>query len=137
VAICDSLLLLGFLEWVDQVPGKRLFQDTSRSFSVWYNRNELRDGKRILGFESRFVTTDKTKCLYSLRHSFGGNVFDVTEDFKIASDMLGHSTGHNVTARYTKTTKAEVLKEVTDKMHLEHIDLDKLERRARQLFNRL
>jgi site-specific recombinase XerD len=80
------------------------------------------------------VTTDPKKCLYSIRHSFAGNVFDVTEDFKITSDMMGHSTGRSVTARYTKTTKAETLKEITEKMQLEHIDLDRLEARAKELF---
>lgn len=135
VAICDSLLLLGFLEWIEQLPRERLFQDTERSFSAWYNRHELHNGKPSLGFESRFVTTDPKKCLYSLRHSFGGNVFDVTSDFKITGDMLGHSTGHIVTSRYTKTTRIEAQKEVTEKMHMEYIDLDRLESRARELFN--
>ena len=135
VAICDSLLLIGFLEWVQRLPGEILFQDSARSFSSWYNRHETQNGKPSLGFESRFVTTDPKKCLYSLRHSFGGNVFDVTGDFKIASDMLGHSTAHIVTSRYTKTTRTEALKEVTEKMHMEHIDLDRLEARAKELFS--
>lgn len=135
VAICDSLLLLGFLEWVERLPRQRLFQDSSRSFSAWYNRNEVqKNGTPSLGFEHRFVTTDKRKCLYSLRHSFAANVFDVTEDFKITSDMMGHSTGRSVTARYTKRTKAETLKEISEKMRLEHIDLDRLEVRAKELF---
>jgi integrase len=134
VAICDTLLLLGFLEWVEQLPRKNLFQDSSRSFSAWYNRDEVRNGKRFQGFESRYITEDKAKCLYSIRHHFAGNVFEVTEDFKITSDMMGHSTGHKVTARYTKATKAEALKEVTEKMQMEHIDLDRLDARAKELF---
>ena len=135
VAICDSLLLLGFLEWVETLSGNRLFQDSSRSFSAWYNRNEMRDGKPVLGFESMHVTTDRSKCLYSLRHSFGGNIFDVTSDYKITADMMGHSTDKSVTARYTKRSKAETLKEISEKMHIEHIDLDKLETRAKELFD--
>ncbi|GFO57456.1 integrase [Geomonas sp. Red276] len=135
VAICDSLLLLGFLEWVEKLPRKKLFQDSSRSFSAWYNRNEVqKNGKPSLGFEPKYVTTDKGKCLYSLRHSFAGNVFDVTEDYKITSDMMGHSAGKHVTARYIKRTKAETLKEITEKMQMGHIDLDRLEARARELF---
>lgn len=134
VAICDSLLLLGFLEWVDKLKRPKLFQDSSRSFSVWYNREERNKATPSLGFEPKYVTTDKGKCLYSLRHNFAGNVFDVTEDFKITSDMMGHSTGRSTTARYTKRTKAETLKEITEKMRLEHIDLDKLEGRAQELF---
>lgn len=136
VAICDSLLLLGFLDWVESLSRQRLFQDNSRSFSAWYNRNEVQaNGKPSLGFEPRHVTTDKGKCLYSLRHSFAGNVFDVTDDYKITSDMMGHSAGKNVTARYIKRTKAETLKEISEKMQLEHIDLDKLEARAQELFS--
>jgi integrase len=136
VAICDSLVLLRFLDWVEKLPRKRLFQDSTRSFSAWYNRNEVqKNGKPSLGFEARYVTTDKGKCLYSLRHSFAGNVFDVTEDFKITKDMMGHSTGNSVTARYTKGTKAESLKEITEKMQLNHIDLDSLEARSLELFD--
>jgi integrase len=138
VAICDSLLLLGFLEWVANLPNAKLFQDSSRSFSAWYNRNELRkDGTRVVGFESKYVTTDESKCLYSIRHTFAGNVFDVTVDYKITADMMGHSTGKSVTARYTKITKATTLKEITEKMHLEHINLDQLEARAKELFNHI
>lgn len=136
VAICDSLLLLGFLEWVQKLPRNRLFQDSSKSFSVWYNRNEVqKNGKPSLGFECRHVTTEKGKCLYSLRHNFGVKVFDVTEDYKITQDMMGHSTRNSVTARYTKRTKAETLKEITEKMQLEFIDLDRLEARAIELFD--
>lgn len=136
VAICDCLLLLGFLEWVETVPRKKLFQDSTDSFSKWYNRDEKRaDGYEIKGFESKFVTADKKKCLYSIRHSFAGNVFDVTTDYKITADMMGHSTGRSITARYTKRTKAQALKEISDKMDLQHIDLDRLEKRAIELFS--
>ncbi|QXE91642.1 tyrosine-type recombinase/integrase [Geomonas subterranea] len=135
VAICDTLLLLGFLEWVEQLPRKKLFQDSSRSFSAWYNRDEVnkKTGQHFRGFESRYVTTDKKKCLYSIRHHFAGNVFEVTEDFMVTSNMLGHSTEQKVGARYIKATKAKALKEVTDKMRMD-IDLDMLEARAQELF---
>jgi len=136
VAICETLKKLGFLEWVAALPRTKLFQDSEKSFSTWYNRDETNKitGQRFQGFESRYITEDKKKCLYSIRHTFAGNVFDVTTDFKITSDMMGHSTASSVTARYTKATKAEALKEVTDKMKLEHIDLDRLEARAIELF---
>lgn len=137
VAICDTLQLLGFLEWVEKLPRKRLFQDSSKTFSTWYNRHDTnkKTGQIFKGFEARYVTEDKKKCLYSIRHHFAGSVFEVTEDFKITSDMMGHSTGNSVTARYTKRTKAEALKEVTEKMRMEHIDLDRLEARAKELFD--
>lgn len=135
VAICDTLMLLGFLDWVESLPRKKLFQDTTKTFSPWYNRNELqKNGKPSLGFEARHVTTDRKKCFYSLRHSFAGEVFKVTGDYKITADMLRHSTGSSVTARYIKATKAEALKETTEKMRIEHIDLDRLEARAQELF---
>lgn len=137
VAICDCLLLLGFLEWVETLQREKLFQDSVDSFSKWYNRDEKRsDGYMSKGFESKFVTTDKKKCLYSIRHTFAGNVFDVTTDYKVTSDMMGHSTGHSVTARYTKRTKAEALKEVSNQMNLDYIDLDRLEARAIELFRK-
>lgn len=135
VAICDSLLLLGLLEWVESLPRTRLFQDSSRTFSMWYNRNEIRGGKPQLGFEAKYVTKDEEKCLYSLRHSFARGIFDVTGDYKITSDIMGHSTGKSVTARYTKLTKAETQKEVIEKMRLPAIDLDLLEARAKELFD--
>jgi integrase len=135
VAICDSLLLLGFLEWIERLNREKLFQDTAASFSKFYNRVDRKADCTVYeGFEAKFVTNDQGKCLYSLRHSFAGNVFDVTEDFKITADMMGHSTGSSVTSRYTKLTKVDTLKEMTEKMHLEHIDLDKLEARAQELF---
>jgi integrase len=142
VAICDSLQLLGFLEWVERLPREQLFQDSADSFSKWYNRVEKdvkevggKKGKKgYEGFESSYVTKDKGKCLYSIRHSFAGNIFDVTEDYKITADMMGHSTGKSVTARYIKRTKAETLKEITEKMQLEYIDIDRLEARAQELF---
>lgn len=137
VAICDCLLLLGFLEWVETLQREKLFQDSTDSFSKWYNRDEKRsDGYMSKGFESKFVTTDKKKCLYSIRHTFAGNVFDVTTDYKVTSDMMGHSTGCSVTARYTKRTKAEALKEVSNQMNLDYIDLDRLEARAIELFRK-
>ena len=135
VAICDSLQLLGFLDWVENLDRDRLFQDSADSFSKWYNRTDTRpDGTTYEGFEAAFITKDKKKCLYSLRHSFAGNVFDVTDDFKLTADMMGHSTGGKVTARYTKATKAETLKEVAEKMNIDGIDLDRLEIRAKELF---
>lgn len=135
VAICDSLQLLGFLDWVANLDRDRLFQDSADSFSKWYNRTDTRpDGTKYEGFEAAFITKDKKKCLYSLRHSFAGNVFDVTGDFKITSDMMGHSTGGSVTARYTKATKAETLKAVSDKMSRDGIDLERLKVRAAELF---
>lgn len=135
VAICDALLLLGFLEWVEKLPRPKLFQDSSESFSSWYNRNEKRkDGYHVQGFEAKYVTADKKKCLYSLRHTYAGNVFEVTEDYKITADMMGHSTGGSVTARYIKTVNAKMLKAVSEQMNLDIIDLNRLETRAMELF---
>ena len=135
VAICDALLLLGFLEWVNALPRPKLFQDSSESFSSWYNRDEMRkDGYHVQGFEAKHVTQDKKKCLYSLRHTFAGNVFEVTEDYKITADMMGHSTGGSVTARYIKNPKAKMLKSVSEQMNLDIIDLNRLEDRAIELF---
>ncbi|GAM09482.1 phage integrase family protein [Geobacter sp. OR-1] len=129
VAICDALLLLGFLEWVDSLDRIKLFTDSSKQFSAWYNFSP----SKISGFENG-ITDDPRKCLYSLRHSFAGNVYEVAGDIKIAADMLGQSTGGNVTARYVKATKAKALKEISDKMSLDCIDLDKLEARVKELF---
>jgi len=135
VAISDCLLLLGFQEWVEGLQRHQLFQDTSDSFSKFYNRDETRKGGYIVkGFESKFVTTDQKKCLYSLRHTFAGEVYGVSSDFKITSDMMGHSSGGNVTSRYMKGVKTEKLKEVTDKLAFHGIDLNKLELRAIELF---
>lgn len=138
VAICDTLVLLGFLDWVDTLKRNKLFQDTGDSFSKWYNRSDRKpDGSVYTGFEGSYVTTDPKKCLYSLRHTFAGNVFDVTTDYKITADMMGHSTGGSVTARYTKRVKAEALKQISDSMRIDHIDLDALERRAIELFGHM
>jgi len=138
VAICDSLLLLGFLEWAEGLKRVKLFQDSSDSFSKWYNRSEERKGKHgaylVKGFEASHITESKKKCLYSLRHSFAENVFDVSSDYKITADMMGHSTGTSVTARYTKKTKAETLKSINEKMDIDKIDLDLLEARSIELF---
>lgn len=135
VAICDALLLLGFLEWIEKLDRTKLFQDTSSTFSTFYNRAEPRNGKMYYGFEGLYVTTNPKKCLYSLRHTFAGSVFEVTDDFKITSDMMGHATSRSMTARYTKATKAAKQKEVADMMKLDHIDLDRLEARAKELFD--
>ena len=129
VAICDELLLLGFLEWVESLDRVKLFKDSSSSFSQWYNRDD-----HSPGFEPTYVTTEDKKCLYSLRHTFAGSVFEVTSDFKITADMMGHSTGSSVTARYTKHTKAAKLKEVSERMNLEGVDLNRLEVRVKELF---
>ncbi|RII25848.1 MAG: hypothetical protein CXR31_12650 [Geobacter sp.] len=130
VPISDILLLLGFTDWVEELGREKLFQDTSSSASAWYNRDE----KHHAGFEARHVTKDKGKCLYSLRHSFAGSVFNLTQDFKVTADMMGHSTGKAVTARYIKNLLAEKLKEITDKLQVEGLDLDRLEQRAQELF---
>jgi len=88
----------------------------------------------VQGFEAKYVTPDKKKCLYSLRHTFAGNVFEVTGDYKITADMMGHSTGGSVTARYIKTAKTKALKAVSEQMNLDIIDLNRLEARAMELF---
>lgn len=134
VPICDSLLLLGFVEWAEGLSRKKLFQDSSDSFSKWYNRDEIRGKVEVLGFESRYVTRDKKKCLYSLRHTFAGSVYGVTDDIKVTADMMGHSTGQNVTTRYTGKTKAEKLKNISEMLKMEGIDLDRLEERAKELY---
>ncbi len=77
----------------------------------------------------------KTASSY-IRHTFAGNVLDVTTDYKVTSDMMGHSTGRSVTARYTKRTKSEALKEVANQMNLDYIDLDRLEARAIDFFRK-
>ena len=132
VAICDYLLLMGFLEWVERLDRENLFLDSSDSFSKWYNRTEK--GRAVHGFEHTYVTTNPKKCLYSLRHTFAGNVQEITGDLRVTADMLGHSTAGNVTARYTKETKAHKLKEVSDAMEAEGLDLNRLEARAKELF---
>jgi len=135
VAIQECLLLLGFLEWADGLKRHRLFQDSSASFSKWFNRNEVRPDKQIIqGFEAKFVTTDPKKCLHSLRHAFAVNVFAVSEDFKITRDLMGHSTSNKITSRYMKNIRTEKLKKFSDQMALEGIDLNKLEQRAIELF---
>jgi integrase len=131
VAIDERLLLLGFLEWVDGLNREKLFQDSSDTFSKFYNRSE--PARCVYGFEHRYVTQDVKKCLYSLRHSFAGNVFEQSSDLKITADLMGHALG-SVTNRYTKLTRAEQLKTITNKFDLAGVDLDKLDDRAKELF---
>jgi integrase len=80
------------------------------------------------------VTKDKKKCLYSIRHTFGANVYGVSGDFKFAAEMLGHSLGKSVTNRYVKAMQVDDLRERADKMRVEGIDLNLLEQRAQELF---
>jgi len=135
VAICDALILLGFLEWVETLPREQLFQDTAKSFTAWYNHDEKRkDGYISQGFEPKYVTNEKGKCLHSIRHTFAGNVWEVSSDLKVTADMMGHSTSGSVTGRYAKATKAAKLKEVSEKMSMDAIDLNRLEGRAIELF---
>ena len=135
VAIPDALESLGFIEWVGTLKRDKLFTDDPKSFSRWYNRNEIRpDGVKILGFEAKHVTTDPKKCLYSLRHVFAGAVAEISDNFKVVSDLMGHSTDKNTSARYAKITKAARLKDTADLMQIEGLDLERLRLRALELF---
>jgi integrase len=126
-----ALVLLGFLEWADQQPARKLFNDTSRTLSAWYNRRE-----NDTGFEPRYVTKDPRKCLYSTRHNFGGELYDADVDVKIVKEAMGHAPdkGDVTRSRYLKRSKIRKLIASQDKMRLEGIDLDRLEARARELF---
>ena len=135
VAVPDALVSLGFIEWVGTLRRDKLFTDDPKSFSRWYNRNEVRpDGVRILGFEAKYVTTDPKKCLYSLRHVFAGAVAEISDNFKVVSDLMGHSSDKNTTARYAKTTKAARLKDTADLMQIGGLNLERLRLRALELF---
>ena len=96
------------MKWVQSLKFDKLFLDTSDSFSKWYNRDEQRkDGYLVQGFESKYITTDKMKCFYSLRHSFAAELNYISSDYKAVIDLMGHSTKQYVTARYTGPTSCD------------------------------
>jgi integrase len=127
-----ALILLGFVDWVEKLPKKKLFMDSSRSFSAWYNRRE----EHSLGFESRYVTGDPLKCLYSTRHNFGNEMYNADVDIKLVREAMGHAPdkGDVTRSRYLKRSSLRKLMESQDKMQLKGIDLDRLEARAKELF---
>ena len=136
VAIADVLLLLGFIEWVQDLDREKLFEDSSRSFGAWFNRAEVNaDGSdKSLGFEAAYVTRDENKCLHSIRKSFAVSVHEISDNYKKVSDLMGHSTRDNVTATYTGRTKLAELKRITDSTTLVYgLPLDRLEKRAIEL----
>jgi len=127
-----ALVLLGFLDWIEKLPSLKLFKDSSRSFSAWYNRRE----ENSLGFESRHVTNEPLKCLYSTRHNFGNELYDAEVDIKLVKEAMGHAPdkGDVTRSRYLKRSNLKKLVVSQDKMQLKGIDLDRLEARARELF---
>lgn len=125
VAVVDALILLGFVDWVHDLKREKLFQDSADIFSKWYNRKN--------GFEDKYVTSDKKKCLYSVRHSYAGEVYNITDDLKATSAMMGQSLGRNVTNRYVKQLNIDKQQVFTNSLHL-GIDLNKLEARVLELF---
>jgi integrase len=133
VPIHWALIAIGFLDWVDRQKGEKLFLDSADQFSDWYNRRE----ERCHGFESKYVTDDPKKCLYSIRHNFAAELYEANVDMKAIKEAMGHAPDKkDVTrARYLKRTVAVQLRDALDKMRLDGIDLDRLEARAKELFN--
>lgn len=134
--INDCLILLGFLGWVDSLKRDKLFQDSSVKASVWYNRMDRnKDGSvRAAGFEYTHVTQDASKCLHSLRHNYGGEVYAVTTDIKATADAMGHApVAGAITNRYIGELKMKTRLELANKLKF-NIDLDALEKRVEELF---
>ncbi|ACD95150.1 DUF6538 domain-containing protein [Trichlorobacter lovleyi] len=134
--INDCLILLGFIEWVDSLQRDNLFQDTSKQASVWYNRMDRNeDGSvKAAGFEYSHVTKDESKCLYSLRHNYGGEVYSVTTDIKATAAAMGHAPiAGAITNRYIGELKLKTRQELASKLKFD-IDLDALEKRVEELF---
>lgn len=124
-----ALVDIGFLKWVALQKEGRLFADSSKQFSQWYNR---KDG----GFEGRFITTDAKKCLYSTRHTFGGSMRAGGSDMKVIGQAMGHAIeSRRTTYRYVGREKAEAIRAGHDKMKMEGLDLDRLKHRAVELFS--
>ena len=134
--INDCLILLGFLEWVDSSKRDKLFQDSSVQVSKWYNRVDRdKDGTiTSVGFEYDYVTKDESKCLHSLRHNYGGEVYAVTTDIKATADAMGHApVAGAITNRYIGALKMQTRLELASKLKF-NIDLDALEKRVEELF---
>ncbi|NVN93210.1 MAG: hypothetical protein HXX11_21800 [Desulfuromonadales bacterium] len=134
--IHDCLILLGFLEWIEKLDRSYLFQDSSDQISKWWNRiNRDREGNVLYGgFEYSHITTDPSKCLYSLRHHYAGEVYDATQDYKGTAEALGHSMTGKVTNGYIGKIRLKAHKELIDKLQFT-VDLNGLEARAKELFN--
>lgn len=132
----DCLILLGFVEWVWSLERENLFQDNSDQASKWYNRVDRNEDGEITwaGFEYSHVTKDRAKCLHSLRHSYGGEVYAITEDIKATAELMGHAPPvGRVTNRYIGVARIPARKAILDKLDFQ-IDLDRLEARAQELF---
>ncbi len=134
--IHDCLLLLGFLEWVEHLGRQRLFQDSSRQISAWWNRvdKDKQGNVKHSGFEHAHITQDPTKCLYSLRHYYAGEVYDASQDYKATAEALGHSLSGKVTNGYIGKIRLKSHKELIDKLQFD-VDLDRLEEKAQELFS--
>lgn len=132
----DCLVLLGFVDWVDSLDRNKLFQDTAKQASTWYNRvNRDKNGNITwAGFEYIYVTQDQKKCLHSMRHSYGGKVYEVSDDIKATADAMGHAMiAGKVTNRYIGEAGLNNRKALLDKLNFD-LDLDRLEARAKELF---
>ena len=135
VPIHGVLLLMGFMEWVNKNKAVRLFSDTTSTFSKWYNRRD----KHYLGFETRYVTDDPDKCLHSTRHYFSNELRKSGIEHKLIQEMMGHARQKSdvTSAYYLDRAEISIMKDVHDKMQLDGIDFDRLEARAKELFDLL
>ncbi len=133
----DCLVLLGFVDWSTGLDRDKLFQDSSDQASKWYNRVDRdKDGNITwAGFEYFHVTQDSRKCLHSMRHSYGGKVYEISDDIKATADAMGHAmVAGKVTNRYIGEAGLPARKALIDKLNF-NLDLDRLEVRAKELFN--
>jgi integrase len=133
----DCLVLLGFVDWVDSLNRNKLFQDTPDQASKWYNRvdRDKNGNTTSAGFEYVYVTQDRRKCLHSMRHSYGGKVFEITDDIKATADAMGHAMiAGRVTSRYIGEAGLKNRKALLDKLNFD-LDLNQLEARAKELFD--
>lgn len=140
VPVHPVLVSLGFLSWVD-TRGDKLFTDSGRQFSHWYNRDEInKQGQEILGFEARYVTRDKRKCFYSLRHNFGSAAWEADVDIKAAKESMGHHVDakDQFRGRYAgRTSPEKMLREyakMTEYYKTIGLDVERLQLRAIELF---
>jgi hypothetical protein len=104
-----------------------------QTFSKW----DYRRVKNYLGFETRYVTDDPDKCLRSTRHYFSNELKKSGIEHQMIQELMGHARNKRdvTSAYYLDRSETSMIQAAHDKMQLVGNNLDRLEARARELFD--
>jgi integrase len=118
VPIHPTLIDYGFLDYVAAMRSRnqeRLFPKLTKGRDGYATKF----GKWFQDFNRRFITSDRRKVFYSIRHSVITQLGDAGVDTRALEDLDGHAhSGSQTNTRYRKKAQAQKLLKAVKKINL-------------------